>query len=73
MSAALSVAPGRHDAAEPRQSKRSGRERGCWTYIPGEQLVALGIDPDAPPPMYLTTASANRGRKVFVRLIPVTA
>jgi hypothetical protein len=70
MSAALSVRPGRHDHAEPRQSKRSGRERGCWTYIPAEQLAALGIDPNGPAPFYVTTASNNRGRRVFVRLYP---
>lgn len=41
---ALAVA-GRHDAMARRQSKRSGRERGCWAYIPSEVLVKAGIDP----------------------------
>ena len=50
---------GRHDPAMRRRAKRSARERGCWTYVPAELLVTLGIDPDGPPPYYRTF----RGRR----------
>lgn len=55
---ALAVA-GRHDAMARRQSKRSGRERGCWAYIPSEVLVKAGIDPDGPAPFYRTWGAAH--------------
>jgi hypothetical protein len=54
---------GRHDAAERRRSKRSGRERGCWTYIGEEYLRAAGYDPGELP-YYRVWASA-RGRIVI--------
>lgn len=62
------VAPGRFDSAEKRQSKRSGRESGCWTYIAAEQLAHAGIDPRGPAPMYRVWAG-QRGRFV-VTLYP---
>lgn len=43
---------GRYDSGERRQTKRSGRERGCWAYIPAEELRKAGIDPDGPAPFY---------------------
>lgn len=49
-----------------RQSKRSQRERGCWTYIPAEELVKVGIDPDGPAPFYRTWG--YRRGSVVVRL-----
>ena len=51
---------GKHDHAARRLSKRSGRERGCWTYIPEDVLRALGIEPDDPPPYYRTWPGPKR-------------
>lgn len=62
------VRPGRHDHAEPRRSKRSGREKGCWTYIPAEQLAAAGITLDGPPPLYRTWTASDGRPRVFVNL-----
>jgi len=42
----------RYDPAARRRSVRKGRERGCWVYIPRDELLAAGITPDEPPPLY---------------------
>jgi hypothetical protein len=55
---------GRHDPAARRRAKRSGREKGCWTYISAEQLLAAGIDPDGPVPWFRVWAG-SRGRYVI--------
>lgn len=60
-----SLPAGKHDPAARRQAKRSGRERGCWTYIPAESLVKAGIDPAGPPPFYRVWGGA-RGRYIVV-------
>lgn len=52
MSAALPA--GRHDPGLRRQSIRKQRERGCSVYIPAEELLKAGIDPDGPAPYYRT-------------------
>lgn len=57
---------GKYDSGRRRQAKRSGNEKGCWTYIPAEELVKAGIDPDGPPPLYRTWGTARGG--VMVRL-----
>lgn len=62
------VPSGRHDPAERRRSKRAGRERGCWLYVPAESLAASGIDPYGPPPRY--RAWAGRKRTLLVQLYP---
>jgi len=75
VSAALgaSVAPlasGRYDALARRRASRAQRERGCWVYIPAEELVRAGIDPHGPAPWYRTVGyrrSAN-GHSVIVSL-----
>lgn len=62
--------PGRYDSAARRRAKRSGREKGCWTYIPLDELEAAGFSPGDPPPFYTTRGyqrSAN-GRTVTVSL-----
>lgn len=43
---------GRYDSARRRRGKRTGREKGCWLYVPAEELEAAGIDVDGPPPFY---------------------
>jgi hypothetical protein len=56
----IPVNNGRYDASLRRQSKRTGREKGVWVYIPAEELVAAGIDPNGPAPFYRTWG-ARRG------------
>jgi len=67
MSVVLSAAlpHGRHDTAARRQSKRSGREGGCWTYIPAELLRKAGFTSDEPAPYYRVWGG-QRGRYVVV-------
>jgi len=57
---------GKHDASARRRAVRSGRERGCWVYIPAEDLQKAGIDPQGPRPWYRTWGRARGG--VLVRL-----
>lgn len=52
---------GRYDAAARRTSKRTGREKGCWVYIPAEVLDKTGYGGDGPPP-YFRIWGAPRGR-----------
>lgn len=49
-----------------RQASRTQRERGCWVYIPAEELQKAGIDPHGDAPYYRTWGS-RRG-SVLVRL-----
>ena len=56
----------KYDAAARRRSVRRGRERGCWVYIPAEELVRAGIDTAAAPPLYRTWGTSRGG--VLVRL-----
>lgn len=57
---------GRHDSAARRRGNRSGRERGCWVYVPSEELAKAGIDLSGPPPFYRTWGS--KSGSVLVRL-----
>lgn len=57
---------GKYDSGQRRRSQRRGRERGCWLYVPADELVRAGIDLDDPPPLYRTWGTARGG--VFVRL-----
>lgn len=41
-----------YDAAHRRRSKRTGAERGCWVFIPADELRRAGIDPKGDPPRY---------------------
>jgi hypothetical protein len=43
-----------YDPAARRKSKRSGRETGCWAYIPAEELARAGFAPGEPAPFYRT-------------------
>ena len=61
---------GRYDSQARRRAARTQRERGCWVYIPAEELRAAGIDPYGERPWYRLTGrqrSAN-GRSVIVSL-----
>lgn len=59
-----------HDPARRRKTVRRGRERGCWLYVPAEQLERAGysLAPGSPTPWYRTWL----GRKgtVLVQLYP---
>jgi hypothetical protein len=57
---------GRHDPAATRKAKRSGRQRGCWVYVPAEYLVESGIDPLGKPPTYRVWS--GRKRTLLVQL-----
>lgn len=57
---------GRYDEGARRATTRSGREKGCYIYIPRDELVKAGIDPDGPPPFYRVWGR-ERG-SVLVRL-----
>lgn len=52
---------GRYDSAQRRRSVRRGRERGCWVYIPAEELQRAEIDPHGPPPWYRTWGTGRGG------------
>ena len=56
----------KYDSSARRRAQRRGRERGCSVYIPAEELVKAGYDPDGPAPFYRTWGSPSGG--VFVRL-----
>jgi hypothetical protein len=60
---------GRPDVAALKQTRRSGREKGCWLYIPAEQLAEMGIDPEGPAPLYRVWNAQDRPRAV-VNLYP---
>lgn len=56
-----------YDRARRRRTIRRGAaERGCWLYVPVEELRKTGIDPAGPAPFYRVWGSA-RG-SVVVRL-----
>lgn len=55
---------GSYDAARRRRGVRQGRERGCWVYIPADELVKTGTELEAPPPDYRVWGNA-RGRVVL--------
>lgn len=56
-----------YDPARRRRSKRAGRERGCWVYIPAAELERAGFASSPQfygPPFYRTNGyqrSANAG------------
>lgn len=53
------------DVAALKKAQRRGRERGCWVYIAGEQLEAMGLSPDDPPPLYRVWGASDRPRAVM--------
>jgi hypothetical protein len=58
----------KYDAGARRMAQRRGRERGCWLYVPAEELRKAGVDPMGAPPLYRTWGTARGG--VMVRLYP---
>lgn len=55
-----------YDFARRKKANRSQRERGCWVYIPAEELSKAGVPLDGPPPWYRVWATPRGG--VFLRL-----
>lgn len=58
---------GVYDQRARRRAKRAGRERGCWIYIPAEELHAAGIPAGEPVPWYRIWTGSGK-RSVFIRL-----
>jgi hypothetical protein len=54
-----------YDHARRRKTKRSGRERGRWVYLPGPDLDRMGFGDDDGPVWY-RTFPGERGRAVVV-------
>lgn len=67
MTAHEAIPAGRHDPGLRRRSRREGRERGCWVYIPLEELAKTRVDVDGPAPFY-RTAGRRGGSTVVVTL-----
>ncbi len=59
---------GRTDVAARKRAKRGGRERGCWLYIPAEQLVECGLDPYGPAPWYRIWTDRGGRPRLMVNL-----
>lgn len=56
------------DPARRKRAQRSGREKGCWVYIPAEKLQEAGY-PDGSPVPHYRLWGGRRGRLV-VTLYP---
>lgn len=46
-----------HDVQQRRRATRSARQRGCYVYVPAEELVKAGWAAGDPPPFYRTWGS----------------
>lgn len=55
-----------YDHAKRRASKRRGREKGCWVYIPMVELEEAGFPPTEHPPYYRVWGLS--GATVIVKL-----
>jgi len=58
---------GMYDPMARRRAVRRGRERGCWVYIPAEELSKTRITAEGPAPYYRTHGRSH-GRTVLVEL-----
>lgn len=41
-----------YDPLRRRRTIRRGREKGCWLYVPADELLAAGFSLLDPPPWY---------------------
>lgn len=55
---------GVYDRARRRRSVRKQRERGCWIYVPFEELADVGWTKDEDPPFYRVWA---KGKTLLVQ------
>ena len=58
-----------YDPRALRRGRRSGGERGLWTYIPAEELEKLRNLAADPPPLYRLAARVG-GRTIVIQLFP---
>ena len=58
-----------YDPMARRASVRKGRERGCWVYIPREELDKTRLASVDAPPFYRTVGRKD-GATVVVLLFP---
>ena len=57
-----------YDHARRRRCVRRGRERGCWLYIPAEQLLHMGFAPGDAAPFYRTWEDRTGRPRLVVNL-----
>lgn len=50
-----------YDRFRRKQAVRRGREKGCWVFVPADELVKAGINPNDPPPLYRIWATPKGG------------
>ncbi len=50
-----------YDRAVRKRGRRSGRERGCWVYVPAAELVKAGYSIHEPPPFYRVWGAKRGG------------
>jgi len=55
-----------YDSARRRRTVSRGRERGCWVYVPAEELAKTAWRDERPPPFYRLWARTG-GRTVTVQ------
>ncbi len=55
-----------YDPARRRRTVSRGRERGCWVYVPAEELAKTNYRGKSPPPFYRLWARSG-GRTVHVQ------
>lgn len=53
------VPAGRADTAARKRGTRGGRQKGCYIYIPAEQLTQAGFDPHGELPWYRVTCTRH--------------
>ena len=56
-----------YDPAKRKRSVRKVRERGCWIFVPGEELERAGFERDEPPPFYRVYPGRAKRRNVLVQ------
>jgi len=54
-----------YDPARRRRTVSRGRERGCWVYVPAEEIEKTSYGGQRPPPFYRLWARAG-GRTIVV-------
>jgi hypothetical protein len=55
-----------YDPMRWRRTVSRGRERGCWVYVPAEELAKTSLGAERPPELY-RVAGRLGGRTVVVQ------
>lgn len=58
----------RYDRARRKRAVRKGAERGCWIFLPADELRKTGIDPHGSVPWYRVWGSSRKDGGLTVRL-----